>query len=205
MTYFIDKVISYDMALWVCHAIWAFFAWSYLLLYLYDKKHHYVNRRKNKGIKLAPFILSAGVVIVAIFHYLNSIGLWVLVENRSSYLSWVGLLFMVLGLKLVISARLDLDGFWGPHIYDYDDDVKIVLVKENTYKHLRHPIYAGQLSMALGTVLIMNNWLVVGYSVLLLLALSTRIERDESHLTETFKEEYSKYKQSSYKVIKYIY
>ena len=207
MIYFIDKIIEYDVALWICHAIWALFAWSYLLFYLYDKKHHYVGKRTHKGIRIAPYTLSAGVVIVAVFHYLDFMGLWVMTESRSYYLAmdWIGLLFMFLGLKLVISARLDLNGFWGPHIYKYDKGVEPLLIKENTYENLRHPIYSGQLSLAFGTVLIMNNWLVLGYSLLLLVALFSRMEREEAHLIKAFKDDYPGYKAKSYRIIKHIY
>ena len=79
------------------------------------------------------------------------------------------------------------------------------LVKDGLYKHIRHPIYLGEILRNFGVVSIFSS--VYG---VLLMAVATgflffRMKNEEKMLIEQFGEEYREYQRMTKKIIPYIY
>ena len=79
------------------------------------------------------------------------------------------------------------------------------LVKDGLYKHIRHPIYLGEILRNLGFVLIFSSV----YGLLIILPASIfllfRIEIEEKMLIVIFGEEYKDYKRNTKRIIPYVY
>lgn len=80
------------------------------------------------------------------------------------------------------------------------------LVKSGIYKLIRHPGYLGQLSIFIGTALFLNNWLsIFSMSLIIFPAYISRINIEEKFLEIKLTEEYILYKNTTYRLIPYIY
>lgn len=79
------------------------------------------------------------------------------------------------------------------------------LVKDGIYKHIRHPLYLGEILRNLGFVVIFSS--VYGILIVLLASifLLFRIEIEEKMLILVFGEEYIEYRRNTKKMIPYIY
>jgi protein-S-isoprenylcysteine O-methyltransferase Ste14 len=120
-----------------------------------------------------------------------------------------GLLLLLVGGTIRFKARLELKKKAGFGSYAGTGIVKIVkdhnLVKDGLYKHIRNPIYLGEILRNLGFVLIFSS--VYGSSIVLLASvfLLFRIELKEKILLAVFGEEYEEYQRNTKKMIPYIY
>ena len=79
------------------------------------------------------------------------------------------------------------------------------LVKDGLYKHVRHPLYLGEILRNLGFVIIFSS--VYGTSIVLLAStfLFFRMDIEEKMLISAFSVEYIEYKRRTKKLIPYIY
>ena len=79
------------------------------------------------------------------------------------------------------------------------------LVTDGFYKHIRHPLYLGEILRNLGVVVIFSS--VYGMLIVLLASifLLFRIEIEEKMLIMVFGEEYIEYRKNTKKMIPYIY
>jgi len=79
------------------------------------------------------------------------------------------------------------------------------LVKDGLYKHIRHPLYLGEILRNLGVVVIFSSV----YGILIVLLASTflffRMDIEEKMLISVFGEEYKKYKRNTKRLIPHIY
>jgi protein-S-isoprenylcysteine O-methyltransferase Ste14 len=79
------------------------------------------------------------------------------------------------------------------------------LVKDGLYRHIRHPMYLGEIIRDFGFVMIFSSL----YGMLLVSAATVfllfRIEIEEKMLIEAFSEEYREYQRNTKKLIPYIY
>ena len=79
------------------------------------------------------------------------------------------------------------------------------LVKDGLYKHVRHPLYSGEILRNFGFPLIFSSIYGAVLIVLGMILLLFRIEIEEKMLIEAFGEEYKEYQSSTKKLIPYIY
>jgi len=79
------------------------------------------------------------------------------------------------------------------------------LVKDGLYKHIRHPLYLGEILRNFGIVSIFSS----GYGILFIMIgtifLLLRINVEEEMLIEAFGSDYEDYKRKTKKLIPYIY
>ena len=79
------------------------------------------------------------------------------------------------------------------------------LVKDGLYKHIRHPLYLGEILRNFGIVSIFSS----GYGVLLVIVgtvfLLLRIKLEEEMLIEAFGPDYEDYKRKTKRLVPYIY
>jgi protein-S-isoprenylcysteine O-methyltransferase Ste14 len=81
----------------------------------------------------------------------------------------------------------------------------IWMVTDGYYKHIRHPIYLGEIGRSFGWVITLSSLYGLVFMILGLVFLLIRIEIEEKMLIETFGEEYKEYQRNTKKIIPYIY
>ena len=120
-----------------------------------------------------------------------------------------GLLLLLTGGIIRMKARLELKKKAGFGSFTGTAKLQIVkehqLVKDGLYKHIRHPLYLGEILRNLGFVVIFSS--VYGTLIVLLASifLLFRIDLEEKMLIAVFGEEYKEYKRKTNKIIPYIY
>ena len=120
-----------------------------------------------------------------------------------------GLILLVVGGLIRMKARLQLKKKAGFESLVGTAKLKVVkehhLVKEGLYKHIRHPLYLGEILRNLGFVVIFSS--VYGTLIVLLASffLLFRIELEEKLLIGVFGEEYKEYKRNTKRLIPYLY
>ena len=120
-----------------------------------------------------------------------------------------GLLLLLIGGIIRMKARLELKKKARYGSLVGTAKLKIVkehkLVTDGLYKHIRHPLYLGEILRNLGVVVIFSS--VYGLLIVLLASifLLFRIEIEEKMLIVVFGEEYIEYRKNTKKMIPYIY
>jgi len=120
-----------------------------------------------------------------------------------------GLFLLIVGGFIRMKARLELKKKARFESLIETAKLQIVkkhrLVKDGLYKHIRHPLYLGEILRNLGFVVIFSS--VYGSLIILLASvfLLFRIETEEKMLTVVFGEEYKEYKRNTKRIIPFIY
>jgi protein-S-isoprenylcysteine O-methyltransferase Ste14 len=120
-----------------------------------------------------------------------------------------GLIFLIVGGLIRMKARLQLKKKAGFDTLVGTSKLKVVkehhLVKDGLYKHVRHPLYLGEILRNLGLVIIFSS----AYGTLIVLLASTflffRMDIEEKMLISVFGEEYKEYKRNTKRLIPHIY
>jgi protein-S-isoprenylcysteine O-methyltransferase Ste14 len=79
------------------------------------------------------------------------------------------------------------------------------LVTDGYYKHIRHPIYLGEIARMFGWVITLSSLYGLLFMIMGSVFLLIRIEVEEKMLIEAFGEEYREYQRKTKKLIPYIY
>ena len=120
-----------------------------------------------------------------------------------------GLLLLLVGGLIRMKARLELKKKAGYGSLVGTAQLKIVrehkLVKDGLYKHVRHPLYLGEILRNLGLVVIFSSVYAILIVLLASIFLFFRIEIEERMLGVEFGEKYEEYKRNTKKMIPYIY
>jgi len=79
------------------------------------------------------------------------------------------------------------------------------LIKDGLYKHVRHPLYLGEILRNSGFVLIFSSIYGVLFMAVGTIFLLLRISIEEKMLIEAFGEDYKEYQRNTKRIIPYIY
>lgn len=79
------------------------------------------------------------------------------------------------------------------------------LVKDGLYRHVRHPIYLGEILRNLGIVLILTSVYGVLLVAIASIFLLFRIGIEEKMLIDVFGDDYKEYQQNTKRIIPYVY
>lgn len=179
--------------------IWCAFIFLYLLLGKYDSIHKksIINHRE-KAKKNYFYALHLFGAISAVIEYGYLLQNWpvhfpIAWGSGIGVMIGIGFAFLGGGFIFVVLGRLYLNSFWGKDIYSYEDKEKYKLVKENVYGLCRHPIYFGQVCMCMGTAFVLNNWIIVGLSFLMICMNYYRAKREDAYLEAWFGDEWKEY------------
>ena len=71
------------------------------------------------------------------------------------------------------------------------------IIRSGPYAFVRHPIYTGMLTAAIGTALVVSEWRAIIAVVLLLVTHSRKATREEALLSTEFGDEYAVYKRNT--------
>lgn len=105
-------------------------------------------------------------------------------------LPFIYVLLGLWGMFLVIIGRIYINGYWTNHIYKYNN---YTLVQRGIYRRVRHPIYGGQVYLAVSVWLACNNFFVVFLPVLALIYNHKRAMREEAYLNDLTNGKYNDY------------
>jgi protein-S-isoprenylcysteine O-methyltransferase len=153
----------------------------------------------NNSILIFRIVFPVVIILSFVFCYLN-IGSFC---NLSKFQIIIGVLLFVIGILLRWRAINSLQQQF---------TVKITIINnhqlntQGVYKYIRHPSYTGLIIYYLGLGLTMQNWC----SILILIipifwVIHYRINLEENVLEKHFKEKYYLYKQSSKKLLPFVY
>lgn len=104
---------------------------------------------------------------------------------------WLGLLMVVLGLAFAVWARAYLGRNWSGTVTVKEDHE---LIRTGPYGIVRHPIYTGLLFAILGSAVAFGEWrglLAFGF---LTLAFVFKLRREERFMSESFPNDYARYR-----------
>ena len=120
---------------------------------------------------------------------------------NSDSLALVSLILTVLGLFLVVWARLNLGRNWSM-VRTQKKDAK--LVTSGPYRLIRHPIYAGIIVSLLGVTLTMGiNWIIF-WAVMVVFFVNSAYVEEKSMVTR-FPKDYLNYKTRTKMLIPFIF
>lgn len=182
----------------------AYYAWiTVWILYGFAERFDQYNRnfpRKVKERNFRPWIVGILAFLVVINHWLlkepavATFPLYYPNTTAEIFILVVGFLSLILGFNFIYKARPIINGYWGPHLYEYDKIEDAKLVKEGIYGNFRHPIYFGQVLMSFATFLLANNWVAIAFPIYMIFANLHRANKEEEHLEEIFGDKFLEYK-----------
>jgi protein-S-isoprenylcysteine O-methyltransferase len=164
--------------------------------------------------KVSSFLLSSngvayqGAHIFALIELLVEHYLWparsLLPPSISLFLLYAGLLLIVSG-QIIRSMAMRAAGTNFNHVVQSTKRSSHKLVTTGIYRYLRHPSYFGFFWWALGTQLVLGNFLAfLLYWVVLYKFFSARIVGEEEYLVGFFGEDYVRFRQRTHVWIPFI-
>jgi protein-S-isoprenylcysteine O-methyltransferase Ste14 len=155
-----------------------------------------VRRQSVVLLALAPLLF--GTLFFLPFADRRSIG----VMMAGQVVRWLGLVLYGLGFVLMSWSRAALGRM-------YSGEVTIQkshqLIKTGLYRYVRHPIYLGMLSSALGLSFLFRSWIGLVVMIPIVGGLLFRIRDEEAVLHKEFGSEWETYCQQSWRFIPYLY
>lgn len=132
---------------------------------------------------------------------LFNVQIWPMDSNYSVQV--FGFLLVIVGLGAAVRARLDLGNNWA-NAYEYQVKKKQELVTSGIYKYIRHPIYSGVVTAAIGAELVAQSYLFI---VFLTFAWGgyKQAKLEEKLLIEHFGDAYRKYMKYSKMFIPFLW
>ncbi|MEZ4707146.1 MAG: isoprenylcysteine carboxylmethyltransferase family protein [Caldilineaceae bacterium] len=128
-------------------------------------------------------------------------GLPIWTSTAARWLQPVGLVAALAGMGMCAMALLNL----GPNLTPYPrPKANATFVGHGMYQFVRHPIYCGILSAALGWALYRQSTLILLYTLLLFLFFDIKSRREEQWLQEKYAE-YAGYRRRVKKLIPFVY
>jgi protein-S-isoprenylcysteine O-methyltransferase Ste14 len=155
-----------------------------------------VGARRSRGARRTPYAgaawrVAAFVAAVVVFRLaLKDLRH---VTDDSRWIELPGLVLLVVSTGFTLWARASLGRMWSasPNVLRADHE----LHTDGAYAITRHPIYTGLLGMLVGTVLLNGLGVSLAFLVLGAAFLATRIPIEERLMSDTFPEEYARYRE----------
>lgn len=161
------------------------------------------NRRRedvlSRALHVVPLTLAAWLIATprAPIAMLNA-----LIVPRTFVLFAAGVILTAAGLGFTVWARMHLAGNWSGSVTLKHDHT---LVRDGPYRYVRHPIYTGILLAMTGSAIARDEWRGVLAVALAFVALWRKLGLEERWLTETFGEEYARYRQEVRALIPFVF
>ena len=115
---------------------------------------------------------------------------------------WTGTLILALGLAFSVWARVYLGRNWSATVTVKEDHE---LIRGGPYARVRHPIYTGLLLGFIGTAIVRGEWRGVLAVLIAFVALWRKLRLEERWMTETFGEQYRRYREHTAALIPYLF
>jgi protein-S-isoprenylcysteine O-methyltransferase Ste14 len=114
---------------------------------------------------------------------------------------WTGTLLLALGLAFSVWARVYLGRNWSATVTVKEDHE---LIRGGPYALVRHPIYSGLLLAFIGSAIARAEWRGVLAVLIVLVALWRKLRLEERFMSETFGDEYRRYRARTAALIPYL-
>jgi protein-S-isoprenylcysteine O-methyltransferase Ste14 len=148
------------------------------------------------GTRGVPLRILAAIAVIALFHVVRPGGL----DVHSTALAAAGTVIVLCGLGFAVWARIHLGRNWGMPMSRKEEPE---LVTSGPYRLVRHPIYTGILTAAVGTALAVNLLtLAVAAIVAAFFWYSASVE--ERNMTATFPAAYPAYRAQTKMLIPFV-
>jgi len=127
-----------------------------------------------------------------------------LLKNRTAVLviSALGSLIIISGFMVILFANKDIGANWSASIQKNHSGK---LITSGIYIHVRHPLYFSGLLIFIGTIVYFQSWFSAIALIPCFLLINWRIKYEENELVVLFPDEYPKYKESTKKLVPYVY
>jgi protein-S-isoprenylcysteine O-methyltransferase Ste14 len=183
---------------WAIPSLWI--AWLlYWWVAAYGAK---VNRRKEDLLSRALHFVPLGFAVWLIAAPRVSIAvLNTPILSRSIALFACGAILTAAGLAFSVWARVHLAGNWSGSVTLKHDHT---LVRDGPYRYVRHPIYTGILLALIGSAIARDEWRGLLAVALAFVALWRKLRLEERWLTETFGDEYARYRREVRALIPFV-
>lgn len=120
-----------------------------------------------------------------------------------AWLAWLGVILMVIGLGVRVSANRTLGAFYTRTLLIQTEQS---LVDDGLYHYIRNPGYLGALLMFISAGLAAMNWLaLIVIAVAMINAYRYRIRTEEAMLQAVFADQFTAYKARTWRLIPLIY
>jgi protein-S-isoprenylcysteine O-methyltransferase Ste14 len=171
------------------------------------------NNRQNKPIQqLGNEFLTRTRYLMITLQYLSVlIVLFAIINNKwmigviefTLFAKCIGILLMLFGLLIRIISMKQLGKYYSTLLFTNNDHR---MIKNGMYKHIRHPIYLGDLILYFGYCVALSNYFIFSFiMVAFICAYLVRIKQEERMMLRDFGDEYSEYCKSSKKIIPFIF
>ena len=161
-----------------------------------------VVRRESPASRAAHLVPLA---IAAVLLWVNPIpGGGLLFERflpRTLATYWSGTALLALGLAFSVWARIYLGRNWSATVTVKHDHE---LIRGGPYAWVRHPIYTGVLLGFIGTAIVRGEWRGVLAVLIVLVALWRKLRLEERFMSETFGDEYRRYREHTAALIPFL-
>ena len=152
-------------------------------------------KQSLKGDRGSFLIIIVAIMLalcISIFLRLKNIGI------LTGVFQWLGLLLMVAGTTFRQWALMHLGRFFSRTI---QIETAHQIIKTGPYKSIRHPAYTGMILVYVGISMALGTWLgALTTFVIVTASLLYRIHVEENSLLQALGEEYSKYREQTWKL-----
>lgn len=147
-----------------------------------------LGRRKEKSIHTTEVIMSIAtllIVFVEVFSILFDLNFMPL------FMRLAGIILGIAGDLIFLIAVLTMKNSWRAGIPDKD---KTEFVSGGIYRYSRNPAFLGFDMMYTGILLMYFNWLLLAFTIWVIVMLHLQILQEEKYLPTVFGEKYLEYK-----------
>lgn len=173
---------------------WVVVAVLYLILGYYDRLHNRVPKRKVFETNFRFYIYLSCIIPYFIFLLLRTRGTAIPLDFDSDIAKIISFVIAWSGAAFIGVGRIQLDGYWGPDIYEYENPSDRKIVDIGLYRKTRHPIYFGQWLLILGTGISTQNVLFAFFSpAFALILIVIRATKEEQYMKASFGPSWTEY------------
>lgn len=172
---------------------WYLFGLVWILGAIYNS--YKAPKAKQKRFRYDWLILTGLVWIIS--HYAPFHG-QTLLRFNIPLLQWIGTVLLLLSTLFTFWSRWVLGKMWATNAAVKTEHQ---LVTEGPYRITRHPIYTGILGMTIGSAFSLGEGLIFLGLIFVLLFFLNRIRIEEQLMTQTFGDQYLRYKKSTPQLI----
>jgi protein-S-isoprenylcysteine O-methyltransferase Ste14 len=153
----------------------------------------------SRAAHLLPLALAGILLWVNTIPYGGVLLLRFLPRSYGAY--WSGTALLALGLGFSVWARVHIGRNWSATVTVKEGHE---LIRSGPYALVRHPIYTGLLLAFIGTAIVRGEWRGVLAVLIVLAALWRKLRLEERWMSETFGDEYRRYREHTAALIPFL-
>jgi protein-S-isoprenylcysteine O-methyltransferase Ste14 len=176
-----------------------------LVIMTNNRQNKPMNQSKNVFINRTRYLMISlqytSVLLVILLFINNRFGIGLL--KIPLVYNCIGIVFMIIGLIIRIVSMKQLGKYYSTLLFTNNDHH---LINTGMYKHIRHPIYSGDLIFYFGYGIALSNYIVLLFIMFsFVIAYLIRIKQEEQMMLDGFSDEYREYCKTTKKLIPFLY